>query len=91
MSETNDVFTDLTPQNIGAKEQECQPPSSKVEYTQAEVERFRQPKANAPTFDSPQLLALACGQLQADISLIEAGKILSSCGLSEIKQYTTPE
>ena len=91
MSETNDVFTDLTPQEVGAKEQERQPPPSKVEYTQAEVERFRQPKANAPTFDSPQLLALACGQLQADISLIEAGKILSSCGLSEIKQYTTPE
>ena len=91
MSETNDTFTDIAPQEFETKEQECQPPPSKVEYTQAEVERFRQPKANAPTFDSPQLLALACGQLQADISLIEAGKILSSCGLSEIKQYTTPE
>ena len=91
MSETNDTFTDIAPQEFETKEQECQPPPSKVEYTQAEVERFRQPKANAPTFDSPQLLALACGQLQADISLIEAGKILSSCGLPEIKQYTTPE
>ena len=98
MSETNDVFTDLTPQKIGAKEQECQPPSSKVEYTQAEVERFRQQsleveqtKANTLTLDSSQLLALACGQLQTNISLIEAGKILSSCGLPEVEQYTTQE
>ena len=98
MSETNDVFTDLTPQEVGAKEQECQPPSSKVEYTQAEVERFRQQrleveqtKANALTLDSSQLLALACGQLQTNISLIEAGKILLSCGLPEVEQYTTTE
>ena len=98
MSETNVVFTDLTPQKIGAKEQECQPPSSKVEYTQAVVERFRQQrleveqsKANAPTFECSQLLALACGQLQTNISLIEAGKILLSCGLPEVEQYTTTE
>ncbi len=98
MSETNDVFTDLAPQEVGAKEQECQPPSSKVEYTQAEVERFsqqrlevEQSKANAPTFECSQLLALACGQLQTNISLIEAGKIFSSCGLPEIKRYTTTE
>lgn len=98
MSETNDVFTDLTPQKIGAKGQEYQPPASKVEYTQAEVERFRQQKleverskANALTFNSSQLLALACEQLQTNISLIEAGKILSSCGLPEVEQYTTTE
>lgn len=91
MSETNDTFTDIAPQEVRAKGQECQPPSSKVEYTQAEVERFRQTKANALTCDSSQLLALACGQLQTNISLIEAGKILLSCGLPEVEQYTTTE
>lgn len=95
MSETNDVFTDIAPQEAGAKGQERQPPSSKVEYTQADVERFRQQrlsKANEPTFlDSSQLLALACGQLKTSISLIEAGRILSACGLPEIEQYTTQQ
>jgi len=98
MSETNDVFTDLTAQEVEAKEQERQPPPSKVEYTQAEVEGFRQQrleieqnKANELTLDSLQLLALACGRLKTNISLIEAGKILLSCGLPEVEQYTTQE
>jgi len=98
VSETNEVFDNLQAGEIDATNQERQPLSSKVEYNQAEVERFRQQrleveqtKANAPTLDSSQLLALACGQLKTNISLIEAGKILLCCGLPEIEQYTTQE
>ncbi len=96
MSETNDMFVDCTEEGVEAKEQEGQPPPSKVEYTQADVERFRQQrldkaKANELTLDSFQLLALACGRLKTNISLIEAGKILSSCGLPEVEQYTTTQ
>ena len=42
----------------------------------------------ATSTDSAQLLTLASKQVGTPITLIEAGKILSACGLPDLGDYT---
>lgn len=48
-------------------------------------------QADTNTLEMSELLALASEQVGTRISLIDAGKILSACGLSDKEQYTGTE
>ena len=48
-------------------------------------------KSQKYVLNSSQLLTLAYQQLQSGISLTEAGKILSACGLPDLEQYTSEQ